>query len=343
MPDLEAMLRDGMRQAVAELPETSGLAQGARRYAARARRARLLTAAVLAVAVAAGGLATAESFRNRTLPPAHPVEHLDCERAGSHAGPVRLEDGPALSDQVREVLVCPDLTPQSVWPGFLHEDRPVSGAPQLDYLSFEPRGSDAGCPSAPSGPSYRVLFLRGDGRVGVTDNTRLRCNGWPALDRYLVALGDQAAAERAEQLDDPFPRCTSVLHQQVLPATGRPPSLARGTTFTAATACYHPLADPHREPTSGALVVGRGVFGDLQLAALNAELTRQGSSNKPQGPCAAPLTGMVVIHAVTSEGRAVTLSQACAYDPPRALVDWRADDSIVIGPRLLQVVSDLLP
>ena len=342
MPDLETMLRDGMRQAVAEIPQSSGLAQGARRHAARARRTRLV-AGVLAVGVLAGGLAAAESFRNRALPPAHTVEHLDCEGAARHAGPVRLEAGRPLSEQVREVLVCPDRTPQSVWPGFLHEDQPVSRAPQLDYLSFEPRGSDAGCVSARPGHSYRLLLLLADGRVSATDNTRLSCNGWPALDRYLVALGDQAAGERADQLDDPFPRCTSVLHQRVLPASHQPGTLAKGTSFTEATACYHPLADPQRQPTSGALVVGRGVFSDLQLAVLNAELARHGSSNEAPAPCAAPVSGMVVIRAVTSEGRAVTLSQACEDDPPRVLVDWRADDTITLGPALVQVISDLLP
>jgi len=342
MPDLEVVLREGMRQAVPDHPDTSGLAQGARRYAARSRRARKVTAAVLAVAVVAGGLATAESFRNRALPPAHPVEHLDCEGAGSHAGPVRLAAGLPLSAQVREVLVCPDRTPQSVWPGFLHEDQPVSGAPQLDYLTFEPRGSQAGCASARPGHSYRLLLLLGDGRVSATDNTQLRCNGWPALDRYLVALGDQAALERAERLGDPFPRCTSVLHAQVRPASGRPPSLAKGTTFGQATACYHPLADPHRQPASDALVVVRGVLSDLQLAVLDAELARHGSSNRARRPCPAPVEGMVVIHAVTSEGRAVTLSQACE-DTATVLVDWRADDTIDLGPALLQVLGDLGP
>jgi hypothetical protein len=343
MSELETRLRDILEAAAPQGPTTDGLVAGARRYAVRARRARLVTAAVLAVAVLAGGLATAESFRNRALPPAHHVEHLDCAGAGRHAGPVALDDAARLSDQVREALVCPDLTPQSVWPGFLHEDQPVSGVPQLDYLSFEPRGSDAGCASARPGRSYRLLLLLADGRVSATDNTQLRCNGWPALDRYLVALGDQAAGERADQLDDPFPRCTSVLHQLVRPASGGPPSLAKGTTFTGATVCYHPLADPHRAPTSDALVVGRAAFGDLQLAALDAELARHGSTKTPHRTCPAPVDGILVIHAVTSEGRAVTLSQACAYDNPTALVDWTADDTIDLGPALLQVIRDLLP
>jgi hypothetical protein len=37
------------------------------------------------------------------------------------------------------------------------------------------------------------------------------------------------------------------------------------------------------------------------------------------------------------------LSQACAYDNPTALVDWTADDTIDLGPALLQVIRDLLP
>lgn len=49
-----------------------------------------------------------------------------------------------------------------------------------------------------------------------------------------------------------------------------------------------------------------------------------------------------MIHAVTSEGRAVTLSQACE-DTATVLVDWRADDTIDLGPALLQVLGDLGP
>ena len=78
MSDVETELRDLLHDSVSwaegsQMPYPDRLA-GARRYALRVRRTRMVTAAALAAAVvAAGGAVASGAFRDRTLAPANPA------------------------------------------------------------------------------------------------------------------------------------------------------------------------------------------------------------------------------------------------------------------------------
>lgn len=183
----------------------------------------------------------------------------------------------------------------------------------------------------PTGPAYRMLLLGADGVVRGVDNDQLRCNGWPALDRYFVALGDQLSARWGAANDDPFPRCPSVL-QTPLSARAVPAALGQQVELAQATACFHPLADPGRLPRA-VLPVTRAVLGAAQLAQLDTALA--GGSTAVSGVaasagCAPPVGGEVVVHATTRDGQDLTLSQACASGGQLA-VDGNLDDRVTVS------------
>lgn len=75
MSDLETRLRVLLQETRPDPTQPTALAEGARRYAVRARWVRIATtaaAAALAVALGLGGAVASGAFRDRTLPPVRP-------------------------------------------------------------------------------------------------------------------------------------------------------------------------------------------------------------------------------------------------------------------------------
>jgi hypothetical protein len=327
MSELESLLRAALAEVAPQSPATDGLADRARRYAAHARRVRAAgVAAALTLVLAGGGAVASGALRDLALVPVERVGHLTCALAGQDLPSALLSGSETLSSNAKEVLVCPDGSSDSAWPGSLPDDEPISAAAALDYLRFEPRAGAPLCPSLPAGPVYRMLVLSLDGQVTVHDNQRLACNGWPALDRYFIALGDQKSTESGSTLTDPFLGCPSILQQQLAPASDAPPALHRGTVFAQATACFYPLPDPRRLPRA-ILPPRRIVLSDLQIAVLNADPGKRGSAKGTPRACGRPQTGVVVVSAVTTTGQSIVLSGICP-DTTQAFVNWARDDVV---------------
>lgn len=325
MSEFETWLRDHLEEAAPRSMDSSHLVGNAQRYARRVRRLRLaVVAAAVAAVVVVGGSVASGNLRNRALAPTHPVSHLACSQSAAAPDASASDRRQPLSGHLREVLVCSDRSAQSVWQGFLPPDEAVSAPGSLDYLSLA--STSQVCPVMPAGPSYRFLLLDQAGQVSAVDNRRLACNGWPALDRYFIALGDQMVAERIVQLADPFPKCPSMLHAQLTGSSSAPPALPKGTVFTQATICWHPLAAPGATPATKVVPVAREVFSAGKLAILNAEVARHGSA-KGLVTCVHDPGLVVVLHAVTTTGRQISLTGLCAHSN-LLYVNGAQDDTI---------------
>jgi hypothetical protein len=326
MSELETRLRELFDEVAPADSRTDGLVEGAREEATRMRRRRAATvAAVLVLVLVVAGAVASWDFRDRALVPANHVTHLTCALATRNLSAEPASNARPTSAMVREVLACPNNN-GSPSPLGLPESEPVSAAVDLDYLRFEPPTAGAACPNLPAGHTYRMLFLREDGQPRVLDNTALACNGWPALDRYAVALGDQQSTEQAAKLSDPFPKCPSILGQHVNPASGQAPALPRGTRIAAASSCLHPLSYPDTLPV--VVPVKRRALSTAELAVLNAALARAGSTKQQAESCPGPRVGAEgVVHAVTSTGVDVTLTHLC-LDSYQMVVNWNKDDIV---------------
>lgn len=324
-------LRTAMGEAVPESPATDGLAEQARRYAARAHRVRAAGVAGLVAVLAVGGAVASGAFRDRVVAPALAAQ-LSCSMDSPDLPPAAVSGARPLSQDVRAVLVCADRSDASIWVGSLPPDEPLSTPAGLDYLRFDSRDQPEACPPLPSGAAYRMLVLGRDGHVTVHDNQRLACNGWPALDRYFIALGDQLSAQWASPAQDPFLPCPSDLGETFAQMRPTAPALPKGTVLTQVTACFHPLPDPSVLPQA-VLPVIRSVLGVGQVAELNADLARAGSMVTPDDhvPCAPLGRGRVVLHARTSDGRLVSLASLCG-NATDAAVNWNLDDRVAWSP-----------
>jgi hypothetical protein len=77
MSELETQLSELLHEPTPRFVETQDLVEGARRYAVRVRRARVVAAAAtLAAVLGVGGAVASGAFGDRALTPAHPVQRL---------------------------------------------------------------------------------------------------------------------------------------------------------------------------------------------------------------------------------------------------------------------------
>jgi hypothetical protein len=327
MSEAETRLREVFAEVAPAAPQTEGLVRGAQAQAVRMRRRRAATvaSALLLVVALAGGLVAILGFRDRAPVPADRIEHLTCELASRD-----LPTQPALgarppSTITREVLACPDSSPSSPVVLILPSE-PVTQAADLDYVRFEAPSSAISCPDLPAGHTYRMLFLGLDGQARVLDNTALACNGWSALDRYTVALGDQQSTQDSTRASDPFPQCPSILGQHLNRTSTQAPALARGTRIVAASSCLHPLSYPGTVPVVH--TVDRRPLTAADLAVLNTALAQAGSVKKRAESCPGPRAGAEgVVRAVTSTGTHIVLAHVCA-NSFRMVVNWNEDDVV---------------
>lgn len=310
MSEVETWLREQLQSAVPDSLDSTGMLARVQGQARRDRRVRITAVACAALAVlAVAGAVVTDVSHPRALTPARPVSHLLCTmEAAAPAARLPLPPGP-LSQNFREALVCSDRSAASVWQGNLPLDNQVSTPEGLDYLKLELPGGQR-CPTMPNGPAYRLLLLDPTGQVSVVDNRRLACNGWPTLNRYFIAQGDQLAAQTQAALADPFPQCPAMPQDPLRATSGAPAALRKGTVFTAAVQCAYSLADDLATPAKEAQWFGRTVFSTEQISRLNAELARHGST-KGQVACRLNPQAVFVIHAVTATGTPFTLTGAC--------------------------------
>lgn len=333
-------LDSALGEAVPQSPAIEGLAEHARRYAARARRVRVASAAGLVTVLAVGGAVASGAFRDRVVAPSLPL--LSCAMDSPDLPLAPMSGSRPLSATVRQVLVCADRSDASAWAGSLPPDEPVFGAVGLDYLRFDPRSVNGSCAALPSGVAYRMLVQGLDGRLAVYDNQQLACNGWPALDRYFIALGDQLSAQWGTTSGDPFLPCPSVLSEALTRASDQAAALPRGTAITQATACFHPMPDPGDLPVQ-VLPVIRSVLGTDEVTELNADLATAGSSKPGKGmsSCAPVVRGRVVLNVRTADGRVLSLVGLCGNSTAMA-VDWNYDDQVVLPRRSYEMLLSAL-
>jgi len=314
MADLEARLRELLTAAAPSDPPADGLTEGARRYAARVRRARVAgIAALTAVVVAVVGSLALAVGHDRALVPAtpspSPSTYLEPWQYCQQDFPARNPTPQAqqLSSRFAAVLVCARTDVDSVWAGPLPPDRAVAEPGGIDSLRLEPRGGGSGCPDLPTGPAFRLLALTHDGTVVSYPNEAMRCNGWLLLADYLVAAADLDTDPRTGVGDDGYLGCPPFLTRPSKPAG--PTSLPVGTRFTTATICLHPdVPDPLTSPP-----VPRGIrsniLGDSQLVPLNRDVGH-GTSSGPRRTCDA--SGWVyVVRGLTEQGQVVELANGC--------------------------------
>jgi hypothetical protein len=134
----------------------------------------------------------------------------------------------------------------------------------------------------------------------------LRCNGWPALATYFVAVAEQRSDPADDRLDGSYLGCPPAWKERA----GGPASLPRGTALATATLCLHPLAEqpltavPRLRPVRGL------AFGDVQVAPLNAELADHGTARGRPTRCPQKLW-RYVLRGVTTDGELVELAGSC--------------------------------
>ena len=339
-----ALDEEGLRATLAGLPpqdpSVNGLVDPPRSYAGRLRGARgwALAGAGVAVVAVVGGLVSRGGDGGVVPPPPPPAPvALACRTTFGPPAPPAVASQP-LSITVAAVLVCAQTDEGSVWAGSLPPDAPVSVPLAVDSLVLQPRTSGAECADLPQGPAFRMVLQGKDGTMTTYANEGLACNGWPALASYYVALAEQSADEGSVPggTGAAFLGCPSILGRTHAAPSVAPPSLPRGTVLKAATACLHPRPMLTQVPRYRAI---RGnVMGGPQLAQLNAELAKAGSSLVPASSCTAG-SSLFVVRAMTDDNRLVELSSICA---DRFTVDWKARDSWPVSAQTRDMLRALL-
>lgn len=340
---LLALDEEGLRATLAALPpqdpSVNGLVDPPRSYAGWLRGVRgwALAGAGLAVVALVGGLVSRGGDGVAPTPPPSAPVALACRTSFGPPSPP-VERSQPLSQTVAAVLVCAQTDEGSVWAGSLPPDAPVSVPPAVDALTLQPRTSGVECAALPQGPAFRMVLQGKDGSMTTYANEGLACNGWPALASYYVALAEQSAEERSGpgETGAGFLGCPSLLARPPASPVAAAPSLPRGTVLEKATACLHPRPTLTTVPRYRAIRVN--VMGGPQLAQLNADLARAGSSAVPGSSCTAG-SSLFVVRGMTGDGRLVELSSVCA---DRFTVDWKARDSWPVSTQTRDMLRALL-
>ena len=339
-----ALDEDGLRAALARLPpqdpSVNGLVDPPRAYAGRMRGARGWALAVAGVVVVAvlGGLASRGGDNGVVpTPPTPQPAALACRTSLGPPTPPVAPTGP-LSRTVASVLVCAQTDEGSAWAGSLPPDAAVSVPLAVDALVLQPRTDGAECADLPQGPAFRMVLRGNDGSVRTYANEGLACNGWPALASYYVALAEQGAdpGSGSGATADGFLGCPSILGRTDSSPGVAPPRLSRGTVFVAATACLHPRPMLSSIPRYRA--IRANVMGAPQLAQLNADLAKAGSSLAPGSACEAG-SSLFVVRGMTDDGRLVELSSVCA---DLFTVDWKVRDTWPVSTETRDMLRALL-
>ena len=245
-------------------PSTAGLVVGARRYAARARRARIAGAAVLAaVVVVVASLTTGLVGGRQASPPAGRGSHLvdltmaTCAARAEVVPPphtlasaygmvaARLCALPGESSQGRDGWVLPGAA--------LADERWVTRLRQA-LVDAEPH---ADCRRGPGGPAFVLALEELDGTIIGYRSQDMTCAGRVAVAAYLEAVALQSAQRDALSADPSGPNCGPPA-DTVFNPTSEPELDPTGHPYTGggggrAALCLYPQYDP----ASGARLVER--------------------------------------------------------------------------------------
>jgi hypothetical protein len=161
-------------------------------------------------------------------------------------------------------------------------------------------------------------------------NESLRCDGWPALDSFYRALAEQDAVRAQTRWDDGFLTCPPVFGTPVGPRSSRPVPV--GTRLETATLCLHPLPVAARVPRMRP--VTRLVLAGSQVAQLEAEVGRHGSTHLPRPACRGS-SALFVVRVRTTTGRVVDLAGAC---PEQLGVDFAPREWVRLGPQAVAML-----
>jgi len=328
MADLETRLRDVMVGAAPANPSTAGLVVGARRYAARARRARIAGAAVLAaVVVVVASLTTGLVGGRQASPPAAPARHLldltmDTCAARSEIVPPPQTLASAYGMVAARLCALPGESRQGrdgwVLPGAaLTDERWVARLRQA-LVDAEPH---ADCRSGPSGPAFVLALEELDGTIIGYRSQDLTCAGRVAVAAYLETVALQAAQRDALSADPSGPHCGppadtvfNSTSEPVIDPTGHPYIEGGGGRVAL---CLYPQYDP----ASGARLVERDyriAFRSLEPSStpdwLQGGITfpAESLSTAPQRACD-PSPWRMVLRSDTAEGSPpVEVQSRCA-------------------------------
>lgn len=281
MSDLDTRLREALHELAPAQPATDGLADGARHYAARARRARQLgvAGATAAILVAAGLLLGSFDPPTRVVPAGPFLTPADCTRQ-ARVTTIASVNGPDLAG-LRAAWVCPDATPAGTqtsngtdngW--ILPTDR-ITGR-QTGMLNLLGRSDQWPCGTGRPGPAFTVTVESGTGQLRTFRSRELACDGSRALASFLNGLAEEEADVRARSASRPQYACRG---EQSWLTTRKPGSLTHElhSPFVAATFCLAPSflsGDPVSpvEPLTARSYRSIPVPSDT-LAQLNADVS----------------------------------------------------------------------
>ena len=265
MTDPETRLRDLMVAAAPPNPATAGLAAGARRYAARARRARITGAAVLVAAVVLAASLTASLLGGRQAsPPAAPGTHLVGLTMASCAARAEVVPPPkvlasAYGMVAARLCALPDEG-NAGHSGWVLPDTALTDERWVAHLRQALVDTDqhADCGDGPLGPAFLLTLERLDGTIVGYRSTDLGCGGRAAVASYLETVALQAAQRDALSADTSGPNCGPPADTPFDP-TSRPLLDPTGHPYTGGgggptVLCLY----PQYSPTSGARLVERG-------------------------------------------------------------------------------------
>lgn len=277
MSELENQLRTALREAVPPSLEPHGLAEGAQRYAVRARRVRVVAGGCAAVVIALVLGLTFTDFRFLATPAGGSKKPsassaLCTKRLPPPSAP------PAKGQQLPgdvEAHLCPASERMS--PGGAGWTLPADSltderwiARFRSVIAEDDPAHPCTVPDSAVGPAFTVVFRHNTGRLTTYRSVDLSCRGRNAVAAFLGDLALARAKWQAASLGPDDIDCAPLelgdIRVSSLPIAGRI------LTRTTGVLCLYPLFEPDGvEPLVGRPPY-RIVLSPAQMAIINADL-----------------------------------------------------------------------
>ena len=324
MSDLDTRLRQALHDLAPEDPTTEGLADGARRYAARTRRVRQLGVATAAAATLALATVLVASYDPpaRVVPAGPFLTPADCTR------PLQPEAVPTADGVDTTVAVaawvCPDsagaASPTSTASaadtadGWRLPPEAITGR-HLARLNLVGRDVVSDCGTVRPGPAFTVTLESVGGALTSYRSGELACGGAHTLASVFAALADEEADARAAAHGNQALDCRS---DETWLRTRKPTSLSHElrSPLVTASLCLVPtfLAG---DPASPVQPLTARSYRSIRLPAeslalLNADLTADwGGFFTGNGGCGGEGRWTYAILGVTDAGDERMLTTGC--------------------------------
>ena len=319
MSDLDTRLRAALHELAPPHPAADGLADGARRYAVRARRVRQvgLAAATAAILVVAGVVAGSLERPGRVVPAGPFLTPADCTRQAPRSSSPAPDGEPMAG--VGAAWVCPDVAARETGSssGTLTggtEDGWRLPAAQLTAqptqgLNIGGRADESSCGSIRPGPAFTVTLESTAGQLTTYRSGEMACAGAFALASFLDALADEEADAKATRTPDDGLACRS---SESWPTPRQP--VALDSPLVSARFCLAPsflTGDPIHpiEPMAARSYVSKDLSAEV-VASLNEDLTHvQGF--RGNGECSGEGSWTYAVMGLTGAGERRMLATAC--------------------------------